>query len=259
MTKSALLGTLAFLLLVSAAAAAVPWPHALYLANGGYWPQRVPVTVTNGSAELVAGEPLALPLPSLAGARVEALRVCRADGVELLFDLRDAGGLAKRTGELGAEDKLIVPAECPAHSATTLFVYAGNAEAWAVPDFLPSKLADRATSPGSGLLDVSVGAVERLQLKAAHPPTPKYGPDWQNWTEVRVRRFTEEAGSTALVRVNLRKGLARLPGVSLDSTACVASCDGTELPSYSLGREADLLFSANLGPLTEDLFQVGFR
>ena len=63
----------------------------------------------------------------------------------------------------------------------------------------------------------------------------------------------------ALVRVNLRKALARLPGVSWDSAACVASSDGVELPSYSLGRGADLLFRARLLPLTEELFQVGFR
>ena len=259
MTRSTLAGTLAFLLLVRAAAAMVPWQQALYLANGGYWPQRVPITITNGLAEPVAGEPLALLLPALAGARMEALRVCRADGVELLFDLRDAHGLAKRSGELSAEDKLIVPVECPAHSATTLFVYAGNLQAWAVPDFLPGTLADRAANPGSGGLDVSVGEVERLHLRPARTFTPKSGTDWRNWAEVRVRRFTEEAGSTGLVRVNLRKALVRLPGVSLHSTACVASSDGTELPSYSLGRGADLLFSTSLHPLTEELFQVGFR
>ena len=259
MTRSTLAGPLAFLLLVHAAAAAVPWQQALYLANGGYWPQRELVTITNGSAEPVAGEPQALLLPALAGARVESLRVCRADGVELLFDLRDAHGLAKRSGELSAEDKLIVPVECPAHSAMTVFAYTGNVQAWAVPDFLPARLADRAANPRSGGLDASVGEVERLQLKPARSLTLKSGPDWRDWAEVRVRRFTEEAGSMALVRVNLRKALARLPGVAWDSAACVASSDGGELPSYSLGRGADLLFSARMLPLTEELFQVGFR
>ena len=193
MTRLAFAGMVAFSLLVHAAAAAAPWQQALYLANGGYWPQRVPVTITNSSDGAVAGEPLALLLPALAGARVEALRVCRADGVELLFDLRDGRGLAKRAGELSAEDKLIVPVECPAHSTTTLFVYAGNPEAWAVPDFLPGRLADHAANSGSGGLEVSVGEVERLELKPARALTPKSGPDWQNWVEVRVRRFTEEA------------------------------------------------------------------
>jgi hypothetical protein len=257
--RFAIPATLAWLLLASAAAAAVPWEQSLYLANGGYWPERVPVTITNGLAEPVAGEPASLSLPGLAGARVESLRVCRADGVELLFDLRDARGLAKRAGQLSAEDKLIVPVECPARAATTLFVYAGNSAAWAVPDFLPDKSAGHAAGPGGGGLGVSVGEVERLQLRPASPVAPKPGADWRNRAEVRVRRFSEGAGSTALVRVNLRKALARLPGVSSDSAACVASSDGVELTSYRLARGADLLFSARLLPMSEELFQVGFR
>ena len=250
---------LAFLLLAPAAAAAVPWQHSLCLANGGYWRQRAPVTITNGSADSVAGEPLGLSIRGLAGARVESLRVCRADGVELLFDLRDAHGLAKRAGELSAEDKLIVPVECPAHTATTLFVYAANSEAWAVPDFLPANSADHAGGPGSAGLGVSVGEVERLEIRPAGPLTRNLGPDWRNWAEVRVRRFSEEAGSRALVRVNLSEVLARLPGVSWDSAARVASSNGAELTSYGLGRGAELLFSASLLPMTEELFQVGFR
>jgi hypothetical protein len=259
MTRAALAGALTLWLLVRAAAAAVPWQHSLYLANGGYWPQRVPVTITNGSAEPVAGEPLGLSLPGLAGARVESLRVCRADGLELLFDLLDGHGLAKRAGRLSAEDRLIVPVECPAHTATTLFVYAGNPQAWALPDFLPGKFADRASGPGRAGLGVSAGEVQRLSLRPARPLTPKPGPDWRNWAELRVRRVSQEAGSTALVRVNLRKVLARLPNASSDSTACVASSDGVELTSYGLGRGAVLLFSANLHPMSEELFQVGFR
>ena len=48
---------------------------------------------------------------------------------------------------------------------------------------------------------------------------------------MRVRRFSEEAGSTALVRVNLRKALARLPNVPQDSAAlcCVQRWHGTDL------------------------------
>ena len=94
-----------------------------------------------------------------------------------------------------------------------------------MPDFLPGRLADRAANPVSGGLQFSAGEVERLQLKPARAPTPKTGPDWRNLAEVRVRRFTEETGSTALVRVNLRKALARLPSVASDSAACVASSD----------------------------------
>lgn len=250
--------TLALLLLAQTADAA-PWPQTLYLANGGFWPERVSLAITNRSAEPIASEPLALSIPGLAGVRTESLRVCRADGVELLFDLRDAHGATKRTGLLSQEDKLIVPVECPAHAAATIFVYAGNTQAWAVPDFLPARLTGGATNGASGSLGVSVGEIERIRLDSARPITPKTGRDWQNWAEVRVRRFGDEAGSNALVRVNLRQALACLPDVTEDATATIASGDGKDLASYRLGRGMDLLFSASLPPLSEILFQIGFR
>jgi hypothetical protein len=122
---------------VFAALADTPWHHPLYLANGGYWPRRVPVQITNSSPETVSGEPVAVAIPTLEGSKVESLRVCRADGVELLFDIRDGRGRARRTGTLKAEDRIMVPAECAAKGTATVFVYAGNDQAWAVPDFLP--------------------------------------------------------------------------------------------------------------------------
>ena len=256
MTKLSL-GTAMALLLVAHPAAA-PWHYQLYLANGGYWPQRVPVTVTNGSAEPLSGEPLGLLLAGLAGAPVASLRVCRADGVELLFDLRDEHGVPKRVGELNEGDKLIVPIECGARAATTLYVYAGNTNAWPVPDFLPGKLADRASTAGRAALGVTIGEVERLQLRPARALAPMSGPAWRNRAEVRVRRF-DAAGSAALVRVNLRRALALLPNLPPNSTPCVASSEGVALTSYRLGRGGDLLFSANLPPMAEDLFQVGFQ
>ena len=60
MTRSTLVGVLVYSLLVHAAVAAVPWQHPLYLAHGGYWPQRVSLTITNGSvfkADSPANEP----------------------------------------------------------------------------------------------------------------------------------------------------------------------------------------------------------
>jgi hypothetical protein len=238
--------------------AAAPWPQSLYLANDGYWPLRAPVTITNGSSEAMVGEPVSLSLPGLAGSWVESLRVCRNDGVELLFDLRDGRGVSKPTGQMSAEDKLIVPVECPAYAATTVFVYSGNTNALPVPDFLPAKFADRATNQVRAGLSWSVGEIDRVQLKLARGLTPKRGSDWRNWAEVRVRHFGDEAASTTLVRVNLRQALARLPDLSIDAAARVASADGREIPSFNLGLGADLLFSTRLAPLTEELFQVGF-
>ena len=132
----------ALLLCAVTTPAAQPWHDTLYLANHGYWPQRVAITFQNDAAEPVAGETVELVVPALAGARVESVRVCRSDGVELLFDVRDAHGQSRRTGVLAATDRLIVPAECPAKGSAMGFVYAGNDAAWAVPDFLPGGFAN---------------------------------------------------------------------------------------------------------------------
>jgi hypothetical protein len=121
-----------------AVAADVPWPSALSLGNLGYWPLRVPVQIINDRAETMAGEPVAVVLPALAGMRAESIRVCRADGAELLFELRDARGRTRHTGLLASEDRLFVPVECEARSTATVYVYGGNEHAWAPVDFLPA-------------------------------------------------------------------------------------------------------------------------
>jgi len=247
-----------FLLLVGAAGADAPWQESLYLADGGYWPERVAVAITNASAGPISGDPLSLSLPGLAGASMRSLRVCRADGLELLYDVRDARGLAKREGEVQADDRLIVPVECAGHAATTVYVYAGNPQAWAVPDFLPSKSANRAVRPGESGLGVSVGQVERLQLKSARSLSSKRRRHWRKWAEMRVRNFSRQPAENALVRVNLRKARVRLPGISPDVRVHVASGEVSELPCYNLGSGIDFLFGANLPRLSEQLFQVGF-
>ncbi len=241
------------------AAPAVPWHQSLYLANGGYWPQRVAVTVTNTSATPAVGTPLSIALPPLAGASLASVRVCRADGVELLFDALAPGGAAKRAGILRPEDKIVVPVECPAHAATTLFVYAGNPVAWAVPDFLPSEPAHSPPDARRPALKGSVGPLERLDLAPAPPLTPKSGAAWRSWAEVRVRHFSAEPASTPLVRVNLRQALTRWPGLPPDSSATVASADGTPLTAYRLPGATHLLFRAKLPPSSEERFQLGFR
>ncbi|MBM3889949.1 MAG: hypothetical protein FJ388_12610, partial [Verrucomicrobia bacterium] len=126
----------AFLLSVINALGGEPWHHPLYLANGGYWPKRVTVTIENPGDAAVAGEPVFVKVPMLAGAGVESVRVCNASGQELLFDARDAGGHLKRRGELAVDDQIVVPAECDAKSKATIYIYASNDEALAVPDFL---------------------------------------------------------------------------------------------------------------------------
>lgn len=243
-----------FLAAQTVLAAPVPWHDPLYLANGGYWPQRVAITIANDSTNTVAGQPVEISLAALAGARVESLRACRADGVELLYDLRDARGAAKRAGALAADDKLVVPAECAPNGSATLFVYAGNDAAWAVPDYLDGK----STNTSAPKLRVSISEVERLSLQAHPILKPKSGPDWQHRAEVRMRNFRDQPVAQTLVRVNLRAALVKFPGISLDCAARVASADGVELPSYRLGPGAELLFPADLPARAEQRCQVGF-
>ena len=400
-TKNFLMLFLLAALPLPARAASAPWPPSLYLANHGYWPLRVPVQVRHTGPGALAGKPYALAIPELAGARVESIRACRADGVELLFDLRDAKGRTKRTGTLAADDQLIVPVECEANVTTTLFVYAGNDRAWAVPDFLPAgfsngnfesgdaapdawkpamtneqhmltwdktggrnrsrcakakvlvdapatwvqwqqtqlpvvpgrayelrawvraekvvgtsgwyihvngdrtELINKTLDAGGGTFDwkqvsvtftaptnaksATIGTVlhgtgrawfddaefvesggpvvvvvvpdkvERLQLKSDGVTKIKAGPDFLNRAEVVVRNFSEQAASPALVRVNLRYALARLPGVPRDAAVSVLAGDGRELPSYRSGRGGDLLIASEVAARSEQRLQVGFR
>ncbi len=259
MIRSAICLKVLCLLVASTATAAVPWHSSLSLANGGHWPQRISVTVSNASAEAVAGETVGVALPALASVRIESLRVCRQDGVELLYDIQDSQGQPKHAGVLKAEDKLFIPVECPSVGTTNLFVYTGNPDAWPVPDFLPNKFIQRASDTNVARLHISIGELENLRLKPAPTLRPKTGRDWGNWAEVRVRNFGKEQADRALVRVNLREALARFPGIPAQAAPCVASSNGVEPPAYFLGSGADLLFSASLPPLSEQAFQVGFR
>ncbi|MCX7824551.1 MAG: carbohydrate binding domain-containing protein, partial [Verrucomicrobiae bacterium] len=125
-----------FLLWAGDAFGGAPWHHPLYLANGGYWPRRVAVTIQNLADAAVAGEPVPVQAAVLAGAHIESLRVCNAAGQELLFDVRDLRGRVKRKGALAGDDQIVVPAECGAKGAATIYIYAGNDAALVVPDFL---------------------------------------------------------------------------------------------------------------------------
>jgi hypothetical protein len=252
MKKRMVRSLLALLLSYGTVLAAAPWHSSLCLGNGGYWPQRVQVTIVNDATNAVAGEPAEVLLPALAGSRVESLRVCRQDGVELLFDVRDAQGGAKRAGILTSNDRLLFPVECAANNSTTVFVYAGNDQAWAVPDFLAGTQA----GGGNAKLRASPGPVEELKLETA--PIRQAGRAGQNRADVRVRNFSEQPAASALVRVNLRTALARLPGVPLDAAARVTSAQGGELASYRMGQGADVLFAATLPARAEQWFAVEF-
>lgn len=121
---------------VHGASTAAPWLETHYLAGGGHWPLRVPVTISNSSDTAATGEQVTVTVAALAGQRMESLRACNETGQELLFDVSDNGGCPRRSGTLAADDRITIPAECPAKGMTTVFLYAGNDAAWPVPEFL---------------------------------------------------------------------------------------------------------------------------
>jgi hypothetical protein len=233
--------------------AGAAWHDRLTLGNGNYWPQRLVLTFSNGSTQNLAGARYALALPDLAGSRKEALRVCRSDGVELLFDVRDPQNAPKRTGPMHPDDQLLIPLECPARSSVTLFVYCGNDAAWPVPDFLTG---DPPTGNLVASLSVSIGQLERLPLTPPAAFEPRKAGDW---IEVRVRNLGPEPISPALVRVNLGPALIRLGRGLVETGSPVAWGADGELASYPVGGAGNLLFRADLAPRAEQSFQVRFR
>jgi acetone carboxylase gamma subunit len=151
----------ALLLLVLASAvgwAAPAWHQSLYLGNDGVWQQRFPIVLSNQGGRDLAGESVELRIGSaageapLAGLLADGLRLCTENGTEFLWAINGPDGKPVRRGPVPAGSSLFVPAECPAGGETTLYLYADNPTAWAVPDFFPAArgLRNGGLEEGSG-------------------------------------------------------------------------------------------------------------
>ncbi|MEN6347092.1 MAG: glycoside hydrolase domain-containing protein [Armatimonadia bacterium] len=151
------------LLAALSAGAAVPWSHSLYLPGDGYWHQRVQVDITNNREVAAEGAPVAVTIgkgageADLVGAEAQAVRVCDAKGVEMLFGIADPLGVDLRQGPIPAGSKLVLPAECAAKSTASYFVYFDNPSAWRVPDFLPTVAGLRNGNLEEGTSDGPIG------------------------------------------------------------------------------------------------------
>jgi len=178
----------------------MPWPAALSYDAGGYWSVRVPITVEHRSRKPLLGVPVEVRIKdddgtsALIGQTVSSLRVAGADGTEYVFDLQDAQGTQKRAGKLAAGDILTIPVETPgaaasgvakietadaedkaadgepktntaaAPSAITIFLYAGNQDAWLPAEWLGGGLANL----GFELGDDRPGAWQPWGVDAGH-------------------------------------------------------------------------------------------
>ncbi len=255
------------LLLLSACAAHVTgadvaWHHPLYLANHGYWPKRLPIVMTNDSAHALAGVPVRVAITPLAGEDVRSLRVCRADGVELLFELRDGSGAAKRSGAVSADDRLFIPAEVAAHGAAEVFVYAGNKRAWPVPDFLSEEnRGDGSLSTPEALPDglhLGVEPVETRRLReiteggATEASTSPYE------CRMSVRNFGDTKIEHALVYADLAPALAAIGPEARDWDVVVGSGEARRA-SIRLQSGRTLLFPAALEPRSKTVFRAAVK
>ncbi len=145
------------------AAPTAEWHSGLYLGNGGYWRQRVRVDVRNEMDRGATGEPVALRIGSgageadLAGAAAEAVRVCDAGGVEMLFNVIAPDGRQVARGPIPAGGTLAIPIECAAGGTAAYYVYFDNPDAWAVPDFLEASMTVRNGGVEQGAADAPTG------------------------------------------------------------------------------------------------------
>ncbi|MBL7044200.1 MAG: carbohydrate binding domain-containing protein [Pirellulaceae bacterium] len=124
---------------------AADWHHPLYLDGGGWWQKRIPVHVQNQTDVALAGRPVLLEIgdetgqAALVGSRSDAIRVCDAQGIEMLFALYGPDGDAVIEGPIPAGGTLVVPVECPAKDAAVYYVYFDNPKAIGLPDFLAER------------------------------------------------------------------------------------------------------------------------
>ncbi len=133
-------GVLSIFVLTTASAA--QWHASLYLGRGDYWRRRAAVDIVNEMSRPAEGAPVTLRVGRgpgelrIAGARADAVRVCDANGVEMLFRITGPDGLPITRGAIPAGSRFTLPAECPARGKARYYVYFDNPSAWSVPDFL---------------------------------------------------------------------------------------------------------------------------
>lgn len=121
--------------------------QGLCRSGGGDWTRVVRVAVKNAGTADYHNRVISAPIRGnyesqedgafpFVGERVESLRVCDSEGVELLFNVRDASGKILYKGAVPEGATLSFPAVVPAGSEAEFYVFAGNDRAFLNLDVL---------------------------------------------------------------------------------------------------------------------------
>ena len=162
-------------------ATTVNWHTELVDSGGGYWATRVAVKIENPSEKAIAGQAVKLVVGAgggqlpLAGVAARSLRVVNPEGLEYLYRLEQGGG---SKSVLSPGDAFVFAVDVPANSQTTYYIYADDASASAVTEYLDEtimewdqetnnfKPMDGRKTPLAEGVQVQALAPERLALRA---------------------------------------------------------------------------------------------
>lgn len=153
------------------------WHHPLCLDGGQSWQTRIPIQTENRTETALEGRPVAIDIgegagqAALAGQRAEAIRVCDANGIEMLFALYGRDGERIAEGPVPDDATLVIPIECPANSTVVYYVYFNNPAAGRLPDFLTAR-------PGLTNGDVEMGAGDAPASWTHDRPDAEHRASW---------------------------------------------------------------------------------
>ena len=231
-----------------------PWCRTLAYDGGGYWTVRVPVMVKNLRSRPLKGDQIRMVLSeemttsALIGKSVSSLRVADNKGIEFLFELKSHDEKRKRKGFLSSGDIIIFPVEAEVNSTATIFLYAGNSQAWLPPDirdFTDNKayleravnewLEIRETEPKDNEgIEVKVNTAEIMEISRERIDFSWIsGIKWEYRIPINIRNFSKKHISSGAITINTRhinNRLDKLFGFTATPALCLIDPQNPEHP-----------------------------
>lgn len=107
----------------------VRWHHPMYLSNNNYWKKRVivPVSEISGTEDYqniylqIGKEGLDIDIT-----KAESIRVCTSNGIELAYSCSSKDKTPIKTGPLGKDSYLIIPADTNTGAVEYYYIYYDN-------------------------------------------------------------------------------------------------------------------------------------